>query len=45
MGKYKRIIGFILGIAVALGLFFTSLPGLGREGQMCMAFSLMTVIF
>lgn len=45
MGKYKRIIGFILGIAVALGLFFTSLLGLGREGQMCMAFSLMTVIF
>lgn len=45
MGKYKPIIGFVLGIIVAVALFFTSFPGLERQGQMCMAFSLMTVIF
>ncbi len=45
MGKNKPIIGFILGIIVAVIIFFANIPGLGREGQMCMAFSLMTVIF
>lgn len=45
MGKYKRIIGFILGLVLGVALYFTELPGLAREGQLCMAFSLMTVIF
>lgn len=45
MGKNKRIIGFVLGIILGLALYFTSFPGLEREGQMCMAFSLMTVVF
>lgn len=45
MGKYKSLIGFALGIIVAVALYFTSFPGLERSGQLCMAFSLMTVIF
>lgn len=45
MGKNKAIIGFILGIIVAIIVFFANIPGLERAGQMCMAFSLMTVIF
>ena len=45
MGKNKPIIGFILGIIVAVVIFFANIPGLERTGQMCMAFSLMTVIF
>ena len=45
MGKNKPIKGFILGIIVAVVIFFANIPGLERTGQMCMAFSLMTVIF
>ena len=45
MVKNKPIIGFILGIIVAVVIFFANIPGLERTGQMCMAFSLMTVIF
>lgn len=45
MGKNKPIIGFILGIIVAVVIFFANIPGLERTGQMCTAFSLMTVIF
>lgn len=45
MGKNKPFIGFILGILVALGIFFANIPGLSHEGQMCMAFSFMTVIW
>lgn len=45
MGKHKPFIGFVLGIIVAVLLFFTEMPGLERSGQICMAFSLMTVIF
>lgn len=45
MGKHKSFIGFVLGIIVAVLLFFTEMPGLERSGQICMAFSLMTVIF
>ena len=41
MGKNKPIIGFILGIIVAVVIFFANIPGLERTGQMCMAFSLM----
>ena len=44
MGKNKPIIGFILGIIVAVVIFFANIPGLERTGQMCTAFSLMTVI-
>ena len=39
MGKNKPIIGFILGIIVAVVIFFANIPGLERTGQMCMAFS------
>jgi di/tricarboxylate transporter len=45
MGKNKPIIGFFAGIIIAAAIFFANIPGLGREGQMCLAFSLMTVVF
>ncbi|MEG0831875.1 MAG: anion permease, partial [Acidaminococcaceae bacterium] len=45
MGKNKPFIGFVLGILVALGIFFTEIPGLSHEGHMCMAFSFMTVVW
>ena len=41
----KQRIGFLLGIAVALLIANISIPGLERNGQLCMAFSFMTVIF
>lgn len=45
MGKNKGIIGFILGIIVAIALYFINIPGLSNEGHLCLTFSLMTVIF
>ena len=45
MGKNKGIIGFVLGIVVAVALYFMNIPGLSHEGHMCLTFSLMTVIF
>lgn len=45
MGKNKSFIGLILGIIVAALVFFLNIPGLEHPGQVCMAFSLMTVIF
>lgn len=45
MGKNKAIIGFLLGILVALAVGFIEIPGLSWEGRMCMAFSFMTVIW
>ena len=44
MGKNKGIIGFVLGIVVAVALYFMNIPGLSHEGHMCLTFSLMTVI-
>lgn len=41
----KQRIGFLLGIAVALIISSISIPGLERNGQLCMAFSFMTVVF
>lgn len=41
----KQRIGFILGIAVALLISLCEIPGLERNGQICMALSFMTVIF
>ncbi len=45
MGKNKGIIGFVLGIIVAVALYFTDIPGLSHQGHLCLTFSLMTVIF
>lgn len=45
MGKNKGIIGFVLGIVVAVALYFMNISGLSHEGYMCLTFSLMTVIF
>ena len=45
MGKNKGIIGFLLGLVIAIVLYFVDIPGLAHEGKMCLAFSLMTVIF
>jgi di/tricarboxylate transporter len=44
--KYKRELGFILGIVVFLAIFFMpAQQGLPRQGQQCLALSLMTVVF
>ena len=45
MGKNKPKIGFILGILVALLIANLNISGIERPGQLCMAFSFMTVIF
>jgi di/tricarboxylate transporter len=45
MGKNKGIIGLILGILFALGIYAMDIPGLSSEGHLCLTFSLMTVIF
>lgn len=45
MGKNKPFIGFILGIVVCLAILSGSFTGLSPEGQMCMAFSFMTIIW
>ena len=45
MSKYKRLIGFILGIVVALAVGFGDFAGLKVEGRICMALSFMTVIW
>ena len=45
MGKNKGIIGLILGVIVALVLYFAEIPGLSHEGHLCLTFSLMTVVF
>ncbi|EGO62822.1 SLC13 family permease [Acetonema longum] len=45
MGKNKGIIGLVLGLMVGIALYFIEFPGLTHEGQLCLAFSLMTVIF
>lgn len=45
MGKNKAIIGFILGIIVALAIGFSDIEGLAREGRICMTLSFMTVIW
>ena len=44
MGMNKARIGFILGIIVALLFGTADIPGLARNGQICMALSFMTVI-
>ena len=41
----KQRIGSLLGIAVAMIISSISIPGLERNGQLCMAFSFMTVVF
>lgn len=41
----KARIGFLLGIIVALLIGTADIPGLARNGQICMALSFMTVIF
>ena len=45
MGMNTARIGFILGIIVALLIGTADIPGLARNGQICMALSFMTVIF
>jgi anion transporter len=44
--RYKRIIGALLGIAVMLAIWFMpAQTGLPREGQQCLALSLLAVIW
>lgn len=45
MFKHKRKLGLILGILTALIIANSNIEGLSPEGQLCLAFSLMTVIF
>ncbi len=45
LSKYKRQIGFISGLLVALIIWNLNLEGLSPEGQKCLALSLMTVVF
>jgi di/tricarboxylate transporter len=40
-----KVIGLIAGIVVAFFFAFVPFEGLSREGQLCMAFSFMTVVF
>lgn len=39
MGKYKRIIGFCLGILLGLLIWFVPLTGLSPQGHACLALS------
>ena len=41
----KRLIGLIAGIIIAVIILLLPLEGLSPEGQKCLAFSLMTVVF
>ncbi|HHZ03009.1 MAG TPA: SLC13 family permease [Tissierellia bacterium] len=43
--KNKRIIGLIVGVLVAIIINLMPLDGLSAEGKMCLALSLMTVVF
>lgn len=45
MGKNNRQIGLILGIAVAIIINILPLQGLSPQGKMCLALTLMTVVF
>lgn len=45
LSKYKRQIGFIAGILVAVIILNIDLNGISPEGKKCLALSLMTVIF
>lgn len=45
MGKNKQIIGFIIGLVLCIGIYFVNIPGLTHAGHICLAFSLMTVVF
>lgn len=45
MGKHCGPIGLVLGIAVALFINSLTLAGLPAEGKMCLALTLMTVVF
>ncbi|MDR1481212.1 MAG: SLC13 family permease [Synergistaceae bacterium] len=45
MGKNKPLIGFVIGIVVALLIANVEISNIERAGQLCMAFSFMTVIF
>ena len=39
MGKNKPVIGFIIGIVVALAIGFSDIAGLSLQGKICMALS------
>lgn len=43
--KYKRQLGLLLGILIAIILYSLNFEGLSVEGKKCLAISLMTVIF
>lgn len=43
--SYHKAIGLILGIAVVIAVSLAPLEGISREGQLCFAFTLMSVAF
>ncbi len=45
MNKNKKLMGLILGIAVAIIINILPLEGLSTQGKMCLGLTLMTVVF
>lgn len=45
MKKYSKEIGLILGIILAIAINMAPIEGLSPEGKMCLALTLMTVLF
>lgn len=45
MSKYKKWAGLLAGILVCAVLWLLPLPGLSREGQLCLGLTLMTVVW
>ncbi len=43
--KNKRLSGFFLGIFLAIIIYFLPLNGLSSQGKICLALTLMTVVF
>jgi len=45
VGKNKRLIGLLIGVAVAIIINMISLEELSAQGKMCLGLTLMTVVF
>ena len=45
MDRKKPLIGLAVGVLLATGIYLTPLAGLGDSGRLCLALTLMTVVF
>lgn len=45
MKQHKRLIGLITGLLLGLIVYFIPIPDLATPGHICLALSLMTVVF